>query len=794
MKKYINDVSLRFYYFFLFFFIINIIKGLQYDKGSLQESLFKNFDIIKEKDSIVEEFIYKFRDKKLVKKDDNLEKNKVLENIKNYEKENLLKSEILVEKEGKINMKLNSFLKKYKINLKDNQNKYYEEKENIMGKNKTIDSNNKLINSDFTENIFEKNNEIYSKENHNDKFIKGYYENYENTDKKNSSEKIKINYENKYYENISKNFEINKIEDKFDTSKVLQDFGQKILKQNNESVDFNFQEKEMEIEKNPKEKEIKSTKNKKQYFNYLPENVKNILNSPSEKSELIKLNKPSYRVKKEIQDLIFDKYLDSKIYLTITENPNTKKVKNIRNIEGVNARINLTPDGLQVSFINNPQDTQELVKSYINEYALLKDEETLNYAFDFRLLENCKEVIFNNKNFDNYKSKNLNSFNNMFLNNIDHEDPDDNDKENNYEEKDFENEFMLLNNFNFYLKLNLNFKKIEDKNLKMRKFLNNYNSNTEEINNINNKNISNSEFFDKINKRKFSLQEENNKILTIFIKINFNHKNKNGKIFLNFFNNLNARYINDDIENRKSEKIKFSSFIENEESKIEYLENLEENLVDYFNRNINSTLNYEEAKKEYDKLNIKIKNLDKFSGENDKLSYKSLDFNTLIEEILNNKEKEDDQNFNNDKKNSEKKINIINSKIIEKKNLQEKSNKIENLDKIKVKRNSFTDDETNNYKQNTDYQINSLENEFKQYTIKEKKLLFLKYINTIIYQSCEDKKTKSNLIKRKLRDLLEENLSVSKKISESKKDLQKLQNKNSTLSNLYKESEKFNSH
>ncbi len=298
----------------------------------------------------------------------------------------------------------------------------------------------------------------------------------------------------------------------------------------------------------------------------------------------------------------------------------------------------------------------------------------------------------------------------MFQNNEYHEDGM-NIKDNlNYSEKNFEKEFYDSKYFNFYLYLNFDFEKISNKKTlttDINRIINNEETRFNLDNEIRNerKNINN---YDK-NK------SEEKEILNILLKFNFNHKNNNGKIFLNFFEELK------EINNKNQ---KFDVSMKNKENNFN-------SFLDVGN-NINEEFSLEALKNEY----LKSLNNSNISGEKGNL------FNEIKKGNLNKN------------KNFEYKKEII-------------------------------DDPLDKY----DYQIKNLERNYREVTIKEKKLLFLKLLNNIIYNSCYNKKLLANEIKENLRKILFENFNLYNNITDMKNKIYNLQSNKINIENLFKESE-----
>jgi hypothetical protein len=302
----------------------------------------------------------------------------------------------------------------------------------------------------------------------------------------------------------------------------------------------------------------------------------------------------------------------------------------------------------------------------------------------------------------------------MFLNNADHEDTINFEENPNYDEKPFENEFLSLHNFNFYLLLNFNFIKIENQNQNVNRLVGILDSNNNEIK----ENSDSKNFLELKDKQENNFNDFNNnkpkkEILNIIIKFNFNHKNNNGKIFLDFFESLNKNEKSVKWVNRKTaiiseQNLKSSSFIE-------------------------------EGKAEAGKP--------KFSLEN----YKNEYLNSLY--------------------NSEKEKNL--SKIKQNFNKQRQYDVLEDpLDK-------------------DEYYIKNLDRNFSEATVKEKKLLFLKFLNSVIYDSCKEKKSEAIILKENLRKILEKNLNLTNKISLINKNIKNLEAKKASFAGLFEESEQM---
>lgn len=402
--------------------------------------------------------------------------------------------------------------------------------------------------------------------------------------------------------------------------------------------------------------------------------------------------------KSNIEDPILDRYLDSKLDFQIF-----KDDKIINHFENLSSEINFSQDALHVIFSGISIDKEEKIKSYLSDFSTITDGDSLKLSFDYRSIENCENLIINKQNMDNYKPKDLNSFNNMFLNNQDNEDVDNNISNPNYEEKNFENEYYMLNNFNFYLKFNLRFEQNLAKRRDIRKLLD-----PERQKSVRNEKENNFEFESTGKNSQFTIN--------LVIRLNFNHRNSNGKTFLKYFENLNNRISQNGIfasydrrNNKKNGKEAISSssfsFLAEEEDGIAF--SLDESLNKFYE-------------------NLKITDKEKTEGENKK--------NKMI---LSKESKR---------------------QIIE-----------DPLDKDQ-------------------YYNKNLENKYSDITIKEKKMFFLKFLNSILYDSCKVKKLQAQKLKQRLKKTLEEDYIIFQNITKLEQKINGLNKLNETYFNLYNES------
>jgi len=646
-----------------------------------------------------------FVDKEFHDSENNFERNKDI-NSKNRIK----------EQEEKIKLNFHSFLQKYKASLLKDISLF-----NIKeGEEKKIKEAENKIEIDKTDTYITKDQQVGKKE----KSIE-----YKRSMNKTNNEQIKLqnNFLNES-DGKSLNSESEKLK-KIEQIKIEKE--KKLIKSNTNDINIQntlLNEPETEFVNNQKvDNETKSKYNK---FIKIDENGNKNLNkeieanfiqkefsiNEFEKGSLHKekmnssVSKEKRRIKfntnnlsKNIQNLIFNNFLDAKIDLKIL-----KGSKQLRYFENLKSKINISQNDLEVIFNGNPKETKKILKNSIVDFGSLLEENIMKFSFNYRFIEKCENFIFNKESFSNYKAKDYNSFNNMFLNNEDHE--DNNSEENpNYDEKPFENEFYTLSNFNFYIHLNFKFLKSANKNNPINRLLNSEEENAKEY--------PNSRFLSKNEKEKvennsYSKRDENEEnypeILNILIKLNFNHKNNNGDIFLKFFIDLN----NEKLQNRNQSK----TF-----------------------KNSSSFLQIDTSEEEFDIEALTNKYLEKNTQENSDLNKKS--------QI------------------SKKEINRKLGKIESKKDITE-----DPLDK-------------------DEYYIKNLEKKYAELTIKEKKFFFLKFINSVVFQSCQDAKSEANDLKENLRKILTNNFLISQNITNLQNDLSSLEKKKTSLANLYKESE-----